>query len=366
MSSQSVLGIVDAFTPAVMPFSAGAEPPLILEPPSNSPVTAVRFTNSELAYLNSVNPDVARHQQVLETMMAIGRPVFVKVSPRRSVEDVRIPIVGRVVEFHRVEDGIEVHLDGSAARLTLPAPLVSGEAVDLLRRSRREGRLIAIVDERMTNAIVDLNLAPIEFESIFPPLRSSPAEIPTLILNQLSEVDEATAQRLFTSMAGASCEVGHMRPGCIPFLYSKDGCFARAHEMCRRMACGGVIAAKLWVFGRLRPRTPNDPSCVAEWGVHVAPVIRLGGTRQLLVIDPSLCDRAVPRATWEAALNDPAALSVFTESRVFLRSVLGGDRVEGPPRKGMTEAEDYFIEYRIKLGEMNPPPPFEHCRRTNP
>ena len=54
----------------------------------------------------------------------------------------------------------------------------------------------------------------------------------------------AQAQALFDAMNAFTCNPSSATAPCIPFMYPFDGCWARAHQMCRLMLAqdsGGAI-----------------------------------------------------------------------------------------------------------------------------
>jgi Glutaminase len=46
-------------------------------------------------------------------------------------------------------------------------------------------------------------------------------------------ISAARAQQVFNDMQGTSCDPLTVPTSCIPFMYPDDGCWGRAHEMCR-------------------------------------------------------------------------------------------------------------------------------------
>ncbi|MBU6474568.1 MAG: hypothetical protein KGL10_04715 [Alphaproteobacteria bacterium] len=92
----------------------------------------------------------------------------------------------------------------------------------------------------------------------------------------------------------------------IAFAYTQDGCYARAHLMCRAMAMLGLAPQKAWAFesdGIYSPclyvTMPNGKK--EEWGWHVAPalLVRMPDCSvQNLVFDPGLFDGPVTAHDW--------------------------------------------------------------------
>ena len=112
---------------------------------------------------------------------------------------------------------------------------------------------------------------------------------------------------------------------CIPFVYSDDGCWARAHEMCRLFIAAGFEPQKVWLYGRLRVNTRNHPKCQVRWRYHVAPTLPVnsGASSGSWVIDPSMFTNAIPQATWVDAQHDPDATAVATDYTAYYRDPSG-------------------------------------------
>src|SRR6185295_10983365 len=129
------------------------------------------------------------------------------------------------------------------------------------------------------------------------------------------------AQEVFDALKATSCDPLSVPAPCIPFLYPDDGCWARAHEMCRLMIADGAQPEKIWIFGTLPPGgiseytdpplhviSPNKPECDVRWYWHVAPTLQVttGSGTETWIIDPSLFPGPVPKATWVAEQRDPS------------------------------------------------------------
>jgi hypothetical protein len=98
--------------------------------------------------------------------------------------------------------------------------------------------------------------------------------------------------------------------GDIPFRYTEDGCYARAHLMIKRMQAMGLNPGKIWVMATVNHvfvSTPYGTKMVNGvkgelWGYHCAPTVKVrlaDGKVQTCVIDPSLCSTPVLAGTWE-------------------------------------------------------------------
>lgn len=96
----------------------------------------------------------------------------------------------------------------------------------------------------------------------------------------------------------------------IPFDYTKDGCWARAHKMVQILNELGYKCEKQWIIGNLGATSVNNANCCIEWGFHVAPVIKKAnyGKNSIeyavyvdVVMDPSLFNEPVTVDKWEKA-----------------------------------------------------------------
>jgi len=115
----------------------------------------------------------------------------------------------------------------------------------------------------------------------------------------------------------------------IPFQFSGNGCWARAHETCRLIEEHfdhdlRDVVAKIWNFGDLRVRTDNSPDCLVTWAYHVAPVVKVDA--EFLVIDPSLFERLVTINEWLDKQSKNSRDVVFTTRDAY---DLGEDHTPG-------------------------------------
>ena len=89
----------------------------------------------------------------------------------------------------------------------------------------------------------------------------------------------------------------------IPWEYTQEGCFARAHLMARRFEAEGVQVDKVWLKGALY-LADSDP--VVEWSFHVAPIVYVKdekGKVQKMVIDPSIFSKPVTVEEWDRKIS---------------------------------------------------------------
>jgi len=108
----------------------------------------------------------------------------------------------------------------------------------------------------------------------------------------------------------------------IPFDYPVDGCFARAHEMCRIMEERGMATSKIWNYADTSVLSvPGTPFGDITWGYHVAPIVNVKGddgiTRQM-VFDPSLGKSPMTFGDWQKAQAGPGGQRLeTTDSQPF-------------------------------------------------
>jgi hypothetical protein len=164
---------------------------------------------------------------------------------------------------------------------------------------------------------------------------------------------------VFDAMAATSCNPQTVPPPCIPFLYPDDGCWARAHEMCRLMIGMGLSPRKVWIQGSLHVSTKNNPSCNVYWVWHVAPTLCVCGPRfwqsQDMVIDPSLFTTPVTKSGWKGVQGDPGATLTDTDASDFLW---------GATDPNYVQTNQTLAYYRLQLQNrsvQNGPPPYANC-----
>lgn len=176
------------------------------------------------------------------------------------------------------------------------------------------------------------------------------------------------AEQLFRQVNAKLCCPASAPAPCIPFLYPDNGCWARAHEMCRLMIADGADPEKVWIFGSLNVSSRNKPSCTVNWAWHVAPTlqVQIGSGVQTYVIDPSLFDGPVPQATWKGIQGDPSAVLIPSAASVFYRNQSGSYSTTDP---SYTQTNADLTTYRnaLKIRSANHgPPPYFACMTKPP
>src|SRR5262245_28982944 len=79
----------------------------------------------------------------------------------------------------------------------------------------------------------------------------------------------------------------------IPFAVIQDGCFAKAHKMCRLLQARHVTAGKAWLFGNLTVTLVGHPGSRMSLSWHVAPFVRVKGRslHDIRIFDPTFVQR---------------------------------------------------------------------------
>jgi hypothetical protein len=112
----------------------------------------------------------------------------------------------------------------------------------------------------------------------------------------------AQAKEIFDKLAGME-DIAHG--------YPREGCYARAHLMCRKLFGLGLAAKKAWAFeeegGDLLVERPDGSRLY--WYFHVAPVLPVimeGDKKEYMVFDPSLFDGPVTVQKWGETMKAPS------------------------------------------------------------
>ena len=369
-----------------------------VEPPLDKPPAEVlresergltfEFGDGRRARLDPSNERAPALAGILEELRRRGKPVYVEVDPQSGViTRIQVPRVTQIEAVYANDAGdlvIEIPLSQGSHVLRRQSP--DFDAWAALLREALDRRLPVILTESETHDVIDLRWYP-NPEDLPPfPRPGLPPEwwwrrwpwfylvdiyqfILKLFAWWLSAVTQARANELFDLMASKSCNPLTVPAPCITFLYPDDGCYARAHEMCRLMSLEGVTARKVFNYADydygLLVSTKNHPSCQVSWRYHVAPTLRVRQsfpTVQEQVIDPALFGAPVPTSTWQAKQTDPAALLVGTDASVYFRSKDGGS-VNYDPNYTDTNATlaDRRIDLQVRATGPYGPPPYANC-----
>jgi hypothetical protein len=151
-------------------------------------------------------------------------------------------------------------------------------------------------------------------------------------------------------------------------MYPDDGCWGRAHEMCRLMIQMGVSPKKVWIErvapGYLHVNTRNNPNCFIEWNWHVAPTICVWhgwwwfSCGQDMVIDPSMFTTPVTKATWKAAQNNSGATLTDSDWTIFYLWGMVTDPTFSQTNQVLAT---YRLQLQLRSQGAAGPPPYANC-----
>lgn len=330
--------------------------------------------------LDSANPRSAGFIQILDGLNKLRLPVYLETDPATTaITRLLIPHLTRVAGVRQVDEGVlDVELELSHGRHVLRRDQADFAELERQLREAVKNRGLVILTEDDEHNIIDLRSfkpnpdAPLPpFPPEFPPLEKWPPPRPGNWLDRFWPkwpwfgcISMAKAQQVFNAMKATSCNPLTVPPPCIPFLYPDDGCWARAHEMCRLMINMGLSPMKVWIRSSpghwLHVNTKNNPSCHVDWGWHVAPTLCVRGPgffqTQRMVIDPSLFATPVSKATWKGVQGDPNA--TLTDSAASQYWPSGGT----DPTYSDTNLR--LAYYRLQLQNRSiqyGPPPYANC-----
>jgi hypothetical protein len=348
---------------------------------------AVRLGNRQEVRLDPERPETRGIGPILAGMRDLRQPVYLEVDPNSgAITALRIPTVSRVVRMLPVEPGLAVELSNSHAahilrRGTPDFEPFERELLDALNAGR-----VLIVTGDDAGTIIDVRAFVPGPDGDLPPLPPFPEpKLPKWPwpLRWLFDflrwplwpwwwfwppgcVSGTRAKQIFDAMAATTCNPLTVPPPCVPFMFPDDGCWGRAHEMCRLMIAMNVTPKKVWIDAvgpLLKADTRNHPQCFVQWFWHVAPTICV--RRWLLifpfaiehVIDPSLFTKPVTKAAWKAVQNNPNATLTTTDWTQFSKG--------GGTDPTFSSTNFVLATYRLKLQQRSQssagPPPYAYC-----
>lgn len=326
----------------------------------------ITFGDGRRARVDAGDPRASGWLAVLETLRTAGLPAYVELEPGSDrVREVLVPQAVHVGELRDVGEATEVELIVSQARhLLVRADPRYAELLGHLHRARADGSPVLVTERLTDHVIIDVRSLP---EGVQPP--PSPAEaVPEPARPEtVPPVSMTVANQMFALVNGRTCCSSVPSAPCIPFTFPDDGCWGRAHEMCRLMGLQGVASDKVWIYGNLSVTSANKPDCRVRWGWHVAPTlpVTVGGSTVTYVVDPSLFLSPVPQTTWKGVQGDPSATLVPTASTVFHRYSDGSVTLD-PTYSGTNQV---LATYRAQLQARSTslgPPPYPACQTRPP
>jgi hypothetical protein len=299
---------------------------------------------------------------VLDDLRRQKRPAYLELDEAGFVTRIRIPELVRVETFTETPSGdFSVTFERSHARYTVKRE--SAEAAALREAGTAQWLAVTATDDFR---ILDVRpwFPPFEI-----PLEPAPALRwwrwwwwPWNWFWWLGCVSKTRAQKLFDICAATSCNPNTVPVPCIPFLFPDNGCWARAHEMCRLMIAAGAKPQKVWIQGILHTLTKNNPNCFVNWGWHVAPTLCVRKSwwpwsTETQVIDPALFTTPVSQATWKGVQGDPNATLTPSSADIYYLWTNSTD-----PTYTQTNADLATYRTALKNRSANDgPPPYANC-----
>lgn len=298
--------------------------------------------------------------EIVDFLKRKNRPVYVEIAPdTTAITEVLIPSATPVAAVTPDPAGdVSVALIASPALHTLRRSNPDfAEALDILQKAVQEKTAVLVVATRDDNEIIYVRALPAAGAGGAP--QAPPAPAPPAAAE--APVSQAVAVQLFNNMSADTCDVCAPSSTCIPFKYPDDGCYARAHEMCRRMQDAGAAPQKVWIYGypygttSLHARTANIPGCHTSWWYHVAPTLLVDtpNGQETHVIDPSLCYEPVTVERWKAIQGDSNATIQHTVWEQFWPN--------GGTDPDFSQTEFYLEEKRIYLKARCGQIPYAQC-----
>ena len=334
--------------------------------------------------LDAADPRAAGFARVLDGLRAARLPVYVEVDAGgETITRTLVPLTVRVLEVRPQPDVFEVFVEPSQARHVLRRD--NPDAADLERQltvSRAAARPILLIEDDAHDILDVRAFTPGPNDGTLPPFPPLPRPEPPprlwwpLVLTGRLVAwirlwicwwrcpSAAKAQEVFDTLAATTCNPSTVPPPCIPFLYPDDGCWARAHEMCRLMIAMGLRPRKVWIDSayphHLHVATRNNPTCSVDWGWHVAPTLCVRGQwfwrTQRMVLDPALFTTPVTEATWKGIQGDPTAALTDTSADQFWHG--------GGTDPSYVASNSILAQYRLALLNRSVqfgPPPYANC-----
>ena len=340
----------------------------------------VELEGDRTVRLDPADPRSTGFAQILQGLSSLRLPVYLEVDPATSViTHLLIPHVARVSRIRPIDEGVfGIELEQSHARHVLRPDNPDFAQLERQLREFQRSNAPIILTENDAHEIIDVRAYTPGPEGPLPPF-PEPWPRPELPLPRwwlwdllyrwwwwpwwpwwwFRCMSAFRAQQVFDAMSATSCSPLTVPAPCIPFLYPDDGCWARAHEMCRLMINMGLSPRKVWIQGSLYVSTKNNPSCHVWWGWHVAPTLCVRGPglfqSQRMVIDPALFTTPVTKATWKGVQGDPNATLTDTDA---------SDYLWGQTDPTYVKTNDRLAYYRLQLlnrSIQHGPPPYANC-----
>ena len=357
------------------------------EPPVDQPILdilkaegglSVVLEDNQVVRLDPEDERSPGFAQILEGLQKLEKPVYIEVNPETStVSRLLIPHVSRVAAIKLIDEGVlDIQLELSHGRHTLREKSPDFKELEKqLREVLKSGAPVALTEDD-SHEIIDVREYKPGPEEQLPsfPKPKLPDRLPwwrwpcwpwrwcwLCWWHWFFCISKTKAQQVFDAMNATSCDPLTVPVPCIPFLYPDDGCWGRAHEMCRLMIAMKLKPKKVWIQGSLNVSTANKPNCTVWWNWHVAPTLCVRGpgffTTRQMVIDPSLFDTPVTKATWKGVQSDPSATLTDSAASIFYLWNNSTDPT-------YVQTNQVLATYRLMLQNRSithGPPPYANC-----
>ena len=338
-----------------------------LDPPTadearraNVPFLIVQLHDDSTGKLDMAAPHAFALAEILEELHRDNRPVYLEIN--RDTGVIQQILLPRVVEVtgianEAVGDKREIGLRRSCTKSFIRTTNPNYEALlSAINKARATYAAVLVTEAIDGGEILDVRL------TTSPPV-CAPVVVASAPPTPPAAIGPVEVRLAFAIVREASCAGRHPSHNCIPFLYPDNGCWARAHAMCRMLISAGFTPNKIWLNGDLRVDTPNCPTCVVSWDFHVAPTLLVdhGSGAELYVLDPSLFHHPVPQATWIEVQHDPSAEIHYTDASIYYRDQ-DADVLETDPHFVCTKND--LISFRLLLAlrsASSGPPPYANC-----
>ena len=260
---RSIVGIINEISPSVKHLANIVE---------SGRYEEISFQDGNISLLDKTDPKYNVWSSILQSTYESKTPIYVEVDPDTQImTEFLIPLKVKVGEISNINNNVEVELIVSHGRHYLDRTSPNFQTLLEILETAKEKNLDVLVTEKLdTHEIIDVKSVPNSNPTTTTMMESQPT--PTLTFAP-SVVTSQKANELFNLVNSRICCPASGAAPCIPFLYPDDGCWGRAHEMCRLMIASGVIPEKVWIYGNLRVATQNNPLCEVRWGWHVAPIL---------------------------------------------------------------------------------------------
>ncbi len=196
------------------------------------PIT-VNFESGQTAILDMSRLRSTVWMEVLDSLRQANLPTYIEIDlATRAITELLIPQAVKVQKLSTApgENDVEVELIISQARHFLRrANPDFQQLLDALRAAQAAGSTVLVTETLEEHEIIDVRPAPKVPGTEADPAPTQPVGLPT----KAPTVTLLEAQNLFDTMNAQTCDPVAAPTPCIPFNYPDDGCWGRAHEMCR-------------------------------------------------------------------------------------------------------------------------------------